>query len=268
MPDAVDMRGAVAYNDLGSWPFRHTLVLRRRIWMNVFNRIVMVLCLLLMLAAAVALIAFPLDSVAAVRACIDRFEQAMFNDQFFYIFLGAAAALGLVALLLVILEFGKPRKKSVRIKTKGGGNAVLGIDSVAQSLEYRIDELAGVRKVQSRIVSRGRDVEVTIDLDTSPSVNVPVLTDQIIDMCHDIVEQQLGVRIRGKVGVNVRHEPYPRGTVAPTGPLGDAAIAKAPALTDRRGATTQAAEPVAAPQPIPPLGEPIVPEVKPEAPTV
>ncbi|MGC9361112.1 MAG: hypothetical protein ACP5G7_12220, partial [Anaerolineae bacterium] len=66
----------------------------------------------------------------------------------------------------------------------------------------------------------GNSVKVQLDLDTSPSVNIGLLTDQIVDMVHDIVEGQLGLKIAGKVRVNVHHEPYPKGTMPPTQPLG------------------------------------------------
>lgn len=221
--------------------------------MNVFNRVVMIVLILLGFAAAVALAVFSVAALDVVRIYVDALQKALFVDQYYLIFLGALAVWAVLMVILFVLEVHRPHYKTVRIKTKGGGKARLGVESVAQSLEYRIDELAGVRKVHPKIISRGRDVEVIIGLDTSPSVNVPVLTDQIIDLCHDIVEGQLGVKIRGKVTVNVKHEPYPRGTMPPTGPLGEAAIATTPTLAgtgSRRVKPVEAARP--APQPYQP----------------
>ena len=226
--------------------------------MNVFNRIVMIVLILLSLAAAVVLAVFNVAALDAVRLYVDALQQALFVDQYYLIFLAALGVWALLMVILFVLEVHRPRYKTVRIKSKGG-KARLGIDSVAQSLEYRIDELAGVRKVQPKIVSRGRDVEVTIGLDTSPSVNVPVLTDQIIDLCHDIVEGQLGVKIRGKVTVNVKHEPYPRGTMPPTGPLGEAAIATTPTLAEgRRARPTEASRLRPEPYRPAPQAEPVI----------
>lgn len=196
--------------------------------MNIVNRIVMVLAILLGLFVVLFVMIRPIDAVDLVRANLDYFAQGLFDDQSFFIFLAATGALEFVLLVLFWLELRRPRRKTVRIKTKGGGTAQLGVQSVAQSLEYRIDELAGVRKVRPSITSRGRDIRVAIDLDTSPSVNIPVLTDQIMDLCHDIVERQLGVKIHGKVKINVRHEPYPRGTMPPTTPMGEEPIVPPP----------------------------------------
>ena len=228
--------------------------------MNVLNRILMVLAILLGLFVVLFVMIRPVDAVDLVRANLDYFAQGLFDDQFFFIFLAATGALEFVLLVLFWLELRRPRRKTVRVKTKGGGTAQLGVQSVAQSLEYRIDELAGVRKVRPSITSRGRDIRVAIDLDTSPSVNIPVLTDQIMDLCHDIVERQLGVRIHGKVQINVRHEPYPRGTMPPKAPMGEKSITPPPAMMQPAApepvvakATPEEVEPA-------PLGEETSPE--------
>lgn len=187
--------------------------------MNIFNRVVMIILILCLFALVATIMILPIQSAEFVEAYVDSFKMWVPGEQAFLIFMLGGALLLLILFVFFLLEVRNPRRKTVRIKTKGGGKAQLGIESVAQNLEYRIDELAGVRKVKPRITSRGRDVMVRIQLDTSPSVNVPVLTDQIIDLCHDIVETQLGVKIHGKVEVDVRHEPYPKGTMPAVGPL-------------------------------------------------
>jgi hypothetical protein len=186
--------------------------------MNVFNRILAILTVLLLAGILVLVLLNPLAAVDGIKAGVSYFEQGLFQDQFFVIFLASGIVLLLILAIILWLEVRRPRRKMVRIKTQGEGNAQLEIQSVAQSLEYRIDELAGVRQVRPQIISRGNDVDVIISLDTSPSVNVPMLTDQIVNLCHEIIENQLGLKIHGKVRINVHHEPYPRGTMPVSGP--------------------------------------------------
>ena len=224
--------------------------------MNVFNRILAVLAILVALAVVLLVMLYPLDAVDVVKANLDQFEESLFDNQFFYLFLAVSGAVELLLLVLLWLEVRRPRRRTVRVKTKEGGRAQLGIESVSQSLEYRIDELAGVRRVAPHVVSRGRDVDVIIELDTSPSVNIPVLTDQIMDLCHDIVEGQLGVKIHGKPDIRITHEPYPRGTMPSTGPLGMEAVASPPAAVEPK--------PIRAPKPV----QPIAPEPEPTSPVV
>ena len=195
--------------------------------MNIFNRIVMILAIVLALLVATYVMVDPYGSVMLARDGLDAFEQLIYQDHCYRFFLLVLGGLDLLLLVLLWLELRRGRRRTAHIRTKRGA-AELGIQSVAQSLEYRIDELAGVRKVRPHIVSHGRDVGIRVDLDTSPSVNIPVLTEQIANLCHDIVEGQLGLRIHGKVQINVKHEPYPRGTMPPTAPLGEQPIVTPP----------------------------------------
>lgn len=181
--------------------------------MNTFNRIVMVLGILIWIAAVTYVVLLPLDAVGVARLGLDQFERSLFDDLFFTYFLAASGVILFILLVLLWLELRRPRRRTVRIKTDGRGNAQLDIESVIQSLEYRVDELAGVRQVRTHVRSRGKDVDVALDLDTSPSVNIPVLTDQVVSLAQDIVEGQLGLKMHGQVRVNIKHEPYPRGTM-------------------------------------------------------
>ncbi len=199
--------------------------------MNTFNRIVMVLGILFWIAVVTYVVLLPLDAVGVARLGLDVFEQSLFDDQFFTIFLAVSGGILFLMLVLLVLELRRPRRRTVRIKTQGRGNAQLDVESVTQSLEYRVDELAGVRQVRTHIRSRGKDVDVSLDLDTSPSVNIPVLTDQVVSLAQDIVEGQLGLKIHGQVRVNIKHEPYPRGTMPVATPQERDASAR-PALVE------------------------------------
>lgn len=184
--------------------------------MNAFNRVAFVIIVLLLMAAAVLLLVFPLQTLQTAVASLETLEENLIQrENFFLFYVIVLVAVLILLLFLLFLELRPRRKKSVRIRTEGAGQVQIGVDSVTQSLAYRIDELPGVRDVRPHLMSRGRDVRVRIDLRTSPTVNVPSVTEQIVDLAHDIIEGQLGVKIRGKVVVNVAHEPFPRGTLPP-----------------------------------------------------
>ncbi len=220
--------------------------------MNVFNRVVMVIALLFWLVVVAVVLLRPLEAASLVRTYVGVFEEGLFNDQFFLLFLVIGGAILLLLLILFVFELRRGRRRTVRVRTKGPGDAQLTVDSVVQSLEYRIDELPGVRQVQAHVASRGRDVEVILDLDTSPAVNIPTLSDQIAALCHDILEEQLGLRIHGKVRINIRHEPYPSGAMPPA-PVGREAVGAS------RPAESRPAEPAAPATPAAPV-EPSLPE--------
>lgn len=226
--------------------------------MNILNRILVVIGLIVSIVLALSLILFPVSVIDGVRANLDALEQLLYSDRPFFIFIGVMALCAVVALVLLVLELRRPRKKTVLIHSEGDGQAELGVESIEQSLEYRIDELAGVREVNCKIRSRGRDAQVFVNLNTSPSVNIPVLTGQIMDLARDIVEGQLGVRIRGKVRVNVKHEPYPRGTMPPAEPLperGEAIATPSAMSSDER----RAEKPKPKPEPSKESAKPVKP---------
>ena len=181
--------------------------------MNAFNRIVMILSILLWIALVVFTMLDPLSVIYFASDNLDYYEQAIFDEQSFYVFIAGSGVLLLVLLVLLWLEIRRRRYKTVRIRTKGRGTGELSIESVVQSLEYRVDELPGVRKVRPRVTSRGRDVGIALDLDTSPTVNIPVLTEQVVKLCEDVVEGHLGLKVHGRVRVSITHQPYPRGAM-------------------------------------------------------
>ncbi len=184
--------------------------------MNAFNRIVVIVLLLLLAALAVALLLTPYELVRIALTNLEAFQELLLYAENLYLwYVGVLAAFLVLLLVLLYLEIRRTRKKSALIRSEGGGRARIGVDSVMHSLEYRIDELPGIRDVRPHIISRGKDVRVIVDLRTSPTVNVPDVAQQIVDLAHEIVEGQLGVKIRGRVEINVSHEPFPRGTLAP-----------------------------------------------------
>jgi len=219
--------------------------------MNVLNRIIMVLIVLFLIVVVGTVLLTPLNFVDQTRLNLDYAQDVLSDVRVLLIFRIICGGLLLVLLILLWFELWRPRRKSVRIKTESGGRAQLDVQSVAQSLEYRIDELPGVRQVRPRIISRGKDVEVILDLDTSPSVNIPALTDQIVKLSNDIVEGQLGIKIRSRVRLNIRHEPYPRGKMPPTAP----AARESAAASESEGPAAKTTEPVPASEAIPTLPE-------------
>ena len=211
--------------------------------MNVFNRIVMILSILAWIALVVFIMLDPLTAIGFATDNLDYYEQLMFDEVFFYYFVWGAGALLLILLILLWLEIRHRRYKTVRIKGKGRGTGELSIDSVVQSLEYRVDELLGVRNVRPRVTSRGKDVEVVLDLDTSPTVNIPILTEQVVKLCQDVVEGQLGLKIHGKVRVSISHEPYARGALPVAEPV-TRERARRPEIAKRPAVAPTPAEPV------------------------
>jgi uncharacterized alkaline shock family protein YloU len=107
------------------------------------------------------------------------------------------------------LEVRRPRARTIKVQKVSGGEAELTADSIAQRLEFNIDQLADVVKVKPVISSGRRGVRVDLELETSPEIEVPMKTEEVQQLTKDIVENRMGLKLES-VHVLIRHAPYPK----------------------------------------------------------
>ncbi|NLD43393.1 MAG: hypothetical protein GX657_07855 [Chloroflexi bacterium] len=216
--------------------------------MRVYNRVVVTLASVLVAVVAVVFLITPARVLNTLDNTLTRFTGGVTGGGAYWtVTVIVAVLVVLLALAVVALEVTPRRQQRVRIRAQGRGNARLRVDSVAQTLEYRIDELEGVRKVVPRLTSHGKDIAVLLEVDASPNANVPALSDLIIDRTIRILEGELGLQIHGRVNLDISHEPYPViPGVAPV--IGYAAgRAEAPAVSSAAAPAGEVAAPVYAP---------------------
>jgi len=72
---------------------------------------------------------------------------------------------------------------------------------------WHVDQLTDVITVIPQVRTRGTAVDITLDLETTPDVDVPMKTEEVMAVVRDVVEGQMGLQLR-RVKVNVRHAPY------------------------------------------------------------
>jgi uncharacterized alkaline shock family protein YloU len=149
---------------------------------------------------------------------------------------GAGFVVFCIGIVFLVLEVIRLRRRSVRLKD---GSAEVVMDGVSEHLSYYVDLLPDVIRVQPVVQSTGKSVEAALYVDTAPGINVPEKSQQIRQTAIDVLETQLGLKIKGEVKVIVRPVPYPKG--APV----QKTKAKAPAPEPQP-------EVPAAPQPEPP----------------
>jgi hypothetical protein len=83
-------------------------------------------------------------------------------------------------------------------------------DAITSQLEYALDGLPGVLKVQPK-VARGKSdaVDVAIDLTTTSDVDVKQKTDEVMDVARTVLEGGLGLRV-GKVQIRIEQSKPPK----------------------------------------------------------
>jgi hypothetical protein len=180
---------------------------------NTFNRVIVVLLWLLMLAAIGYMTIFP---DAAISALLDRLSlarnalrvQQEANDMNYLI---GQVAVGTVAVFvfgsLLWLELWPHRQRGVRMKTMKGSSVELDTDSIARRLTWHLDQLADVITVFPDVKSRGNAVDIELEVETAPDIDVPMKTDEVVESTRDIIEEDMGLRL-GKLDVRMRHLPF------------------------------------------------------------
>jgi hypothetical protein len=129
------------------------------------------------------------------------------------IFLRVVMALGgiiffIVCGLVLYLELRRPRRKRVKLERISGGNVELAVESIQEGLEYRVDQLADVVSVSSKVKPRRKSIDVELNLETTPDIDVPLKTEEVCEVAREVVEGRMGLQLR-KIKVNIKHAPYP-----------------------------------------------------------
>jgi len=175
--------------------------------MNIFNRVVVILLLLATIVVSVIVMAVPQPVIVVIRREL-TFAEALLTPTTHLVLIVLGSFLILVCILLLWFELWRPERKTVRVPQVSGGEAEVSVDSIAQRLKYHVDQLAGVIEVAPSVISKGKSVDVTLDLETSPEIEVPKKTEEVCQVTKQVIEEKMGLKLH-KIRVNIRHAPYP-----------------------------------------------------------
>jgi len=182
---------------------------------NIFNRIVVILLILAVLILAVVVVIVPEPAFNLLKEVFEwahRDTQSYLTGSDHWLFLLARVIIGgaivIVGLVLLWLELRRPRKKVIRVEKMAGGETSIAIESISQRVAYNIDQLPEVIKVTPHISGRSRGVDIDLQLETTPEIDVPMKTEEVLQVTKDVVEGRMGLKL-GKVRINIKHAPYP-----------------------------------------------------------
>jgi hypothetical protein len=184
--------------------------------MNVINRLIVILLVLVIIILVAVIVIAPKATFDLSGQALDtagRYTELWSGPQYWPIFASGRVIFGLALILVCVvilwLELRRPRKKTIRVQKVAGGEAHIAVDSIAQRLSYNIDQLPDVVKVSPRITGRSRGVDVDLVLETTPDVDVPMKTEEVLQVTREVVEDRMGLKL-GKVQVKIKHAPYPK----------------------------------------------------------
>lgn len=179
---------------------------------NAFNRLVVILLVLVLMITLTVFLVVPKpiltgsQKVAAdFHAYLDRFHDL------FLLAVGVVVALviDLLGLFFLYLEIRRPRVKAIKVQKVSGGDAVVSVDSIARRLTYHVDQLADVISVRPKISASGGGVEVDLEVEISPQIDIPMKDEEIRQVATQVVEEQMGLKLR-RIRPSFKDGPYPR----------------------------------------------------------
>lgn len=181
--------------------------------MTTFNRLVATVLWLVLLAASLYLAIFPLQALQQLQDLISgsvaQVETWRALDPTNFLIAQAALAVVLVAILgtLLWLEILAVQRRGVRIRTAEGGSAEVETNSIGRRLEWHLDQLAEIITVVPSVKPRGSSVDIKLEIEATPDVDIPLKTDEVVEVTRDIIEQDLGLKL-GKLDVHMRCAPF------------------------------------------------------------
>jgi len=180
---------------------------------NAFNRLVVILLLLATIACSTVFLVVPKPIIQQVlQPSLDSLYQYLdrFND-LFLLAVGVilAVIIWVACFAVVYLEIRRPRAKAIRVQKVSGGDAVVAVESIGKRLTYHIDQLADVISVKPKISARGGGVEVEMEVEISPEIDIPMKDEEIRQVATNVVEEQMGLKLR-KIRPSFKDGPYPK----------------------------------------------------------
>ena len=174
--------------------------------MNAFNR-VMTILLFVTLMIIIPMVAIFTDGTLGVLQGFINAASAGMSIFYRVILILVGVISFLICGLVLYLEVRRPPRRRVRVRKVSGGEVELAVESIEQRLEYRVDQLPDVVKVIPKVRARRSSVDVELNVETSPDIDVPMKTDEVCQVARDVVEDRMGLKLR-KIKVNLRHAPY------------------------------------------------------------
>lgn len=182
--------------------------------MNIINRVIAVLLAIVLWVALVALALVPDKALAWARQALSWIENSLAHaaatlPDWLYLLarLGVVVVVSLLMAAWVLQQLRRKVPAVVKMRLPSGGQAEVTAESVSRRLAWHIDQLADVNQVTPVVRTRGNAVDVDINLQTAPDVDVPMKTEEVVAVARDVVETQMGLQL-SRVKVNIDHAPY------------------------------------------------------------
>lgn len=181
--------------------------------MNTVNRLLLIVELLIaivLLPIALFLLLFNRtglsDTLANVARVVASSPDAALTQ---VVCVGSALFLFVVAAILLFLELRSTASRHLRVQQVTDGQVEVTGDAIIQRLAHNVLQIADVIDVHPRVTAgKKNSVNVSVELETSPEVNVPKKTQEVIVAVKQVMEEQMGLQV-GAIRVQIDYSRQP-----------------------------------------------------------
>jgi uncharacterized alkaline shock family protein YloU len=183
--------------------------------MNVFNRIVMILVILVAFVVVTIGLAVPVQTLTVAKAVVDNTLHTLERIRPVFILplrallVLCAVAVDVLLIGLLMFEVRGPARHTIRVQQVGGGIVAVTTEALAERLQYHLDQLADVISVKVKVMPRGPSVDLDMEVRTGADVNVPEKAEQVLEVARQVVEDKMGLKLARKPRVNIHAMPTP-----------------------------------------------------------
>jgi len=184
--------------------------------MNIFNRLIIILLILVAMVALPLALIFPEQAAFVLRYGADLIDVNLewlstltpAAEIGVRVLLGAVGLIVfLVGVLFLVLEVIRFRRNTVKLRD---GSGELMMDGVSGHLSYYVDMLPDVMNVKPRVQSKGKSVEVSLYVETAPEVSIPDKSAEVRETARRVLEEQLGLRVSKEIQVLIKPVSHPQ----------------------------------------------------------
>ena len=179
--------------------------------MGILNRVVATLTWITILLIVVIAVAAPFWAIQFLQEILvttqGELEQLQSENPANFIIGQATIGITAVVVFGVLIWFTAMSgyNRGVKIRTVDGRSA--DTKSISRRLEWHLEQVAEVNNVVPEVKARGGAVDIRLEVEVTPEVDIPMKTDEVVILTRDVIEDTIGLKL-GKLDVHLRCAPF------------------------------------------------------------
>jgi hypothetical protein len=132
--------------------------------------------------------------------------------------------LAVAAVIVIIFELAPPETASLRVGNVGAGEAHISTDETARRLEEELRALPQISDVAVKVLARGRQAAVSMDLHVTPEADLAATSEEACRCARRLIEQRMAVEMKQPPRAQLHYRelsvarPWEAAPLPPTGP--------------------------------------------------